>query len=230
MAWENALQERAAQEAGEAGLLLERQEGMLVLTDGTLKLAADLKSMVPRIKSKRFGQELLLKAVRIKGMSSQLQVVDATAGLGEDSLVMAAAGFDVVLFERDCVIAALLEDALRRAAHDDVLGPATARMHLRCEDSIEGLQSLDHAPDVVFLDPMFPAKQKQAKTNKKLQLFQKLESPCSDEESLMEAALAAHPRKMVVKRPLKGPALAGRRPSHAIEGKTIRYDCIVLPK
>ncbi|MFR7797411.1 MAG: class I SAM-dependent methyltransferase [Collinsella sp.] len=42
--------------------------------------------------------------------------IDATAGFGEDSLLLAAAGFTVDLYEQDCVIAALLKDALDRAA------------------------------------------------------------------------------------------------------------------
>lgn len=43
----------------------------------------------------------------------------------------------------------------------------------------------------------------------------------------MEAALAVHPRKIVVKRPPKASHLAGIKPSHALEGKAVRYDCIV---
>ena len=150
--------------------------------------------------------------------------------MGEDSLILAAAGFEVTLFERDPVIAALLADTMARAASDDILAPAIERMSLHCQDSIEGLQALDFEPDVVLLDPMFPAKQKNAKTKKKLQLFQKLESPCEDEQALMDAALAANPRKIVVKRPLKGPYLAERKPSYSLDGKTIRYDCIVIPR
>ena len=36
--------------------------------------------------------------------------------------------------------------------------------------------------------------------------------------------LAAGPRKVVVKRPLKGPALAGPAPSHVLRGKAVRFD------
>ena len=37
-------------------------------------------------------------------------------------------------------------------------------------------------------------------------------------------------RKVVVKRPVKGPHLAGVKPSYAIAGKAVRYDCIVPPR
>ena len=222
--------DEACAAADRAGLALQETENGLTLSDGQIELNGDFSQLVPRIKSGRFGQEQLVKAVRVKGHGGVLKVVDATAGLGEDSLILAAAGFDVTLFERDIVIASLLADTLQRAADDDILGPIVARMHLRCQDSIEGLRQLDFEPDVVLLDPMFPSKQKNAKTKKKLQLFQKLESPCIDETELLSAALDANPRKVVVKRPLKGPCLAGKKPSYSLEGKTIRYDCHVLPR
>ena len=43
----------------------------------------------------------------------------------------------------------------------------------------------------------------------------------------MRAALEARPRKIVVKRPLKGPHLAGIKPSHSLAGKVVRYDVVV---
>jgi 16S rRNA (guanine1516-N2)-methyltransferase len=44
----------------------------------------------------------------------------------------------------------------------------------------------------------------------------------------MDAARAAGPRRIVVKRPLKGPFLADVKPSYSLKGKAVRYDCIVL--
>ena len=168
-----------------------------------------------------------MRAARVKGAPQPLRAVDATAGLGEDALLLAAAGFEVTLVERDPVIAALLADALERAAADERLAPIAARMQLVCAESTAYLRSLGESPALVYLDPMFPAKGKAALTKKKLQLFQRLEAPCSEEEALMDAALACRPLRIVVKRPLKAPALAGRKPSHSVEGKTIRYDVIV---
>ena len=43
----------------------------------------------------------------------------------------------------------------------------------------------------------------------------------------MEAACAARPRKIVVKRPVKGPFLAEVKPSYQVVGKAVRYDVIV---
>ena len=66
--------------------------------------------------------------------------------------------------------------------------------------------------------------------NKKLQLIQKLEPPCSEETDLFDAALKVGPSRIIVKRPLKSECLAGREPSYTLKGKAIRYDCYVLYK
>ena len=99
-------------------------------SDGsTMELRADFGRMLPRLKQGRLQQELLVKAARTKGIESP-GAIDATAGFGEDSLLLAAAGFAVDLYEQDCVIAALLKDALDRAADDPALATAVARMRL----------------------------------------------------------------------------------------------------
>ncbi len=182
--------------------------------------------MLPRLRQDRLHRELLVRAARVRGADAPT-AVDATAGLGEDALLLAAAGFDVTLCERDPVIAALLRDALDRAVADERLAEIAARMTLMPGDAVVTLGALDVAPDVVFLDPMFPERRRRAATNKKLALFQQLESPCEDEATLMQAALAARPRKVVVKRPLKGPHLAGMKPSSSLAGKVVRYDVYV---
>jgi 16S rRNA (guanine1516-N2)-methyltransferase len=139
---------------------------------------------------------------------------------------MAAAGFAVTLYEADPVIAALLRDALRRAAGNPDLADVVSRMHLVEGDSIAAMRALTTSPDVVVLDPMFPERQKSAAVKKKFQLLHHLERPCADEEALLSAALATGARKVVIKRPVKGPHLAGAKPSYSIAGKAVRYDVI----
>ena len=221
-----------------AGLELTRTPEGLTLTDGTMELRADFTRLLPRLKQGRLQQELLVKAARTKGIEHPW-AIDATAGFGEDSLLLAAAGFTVDLYEQDCVIAALLQDALERAADDPALADAAARMRLHAgEDSIAGLHqtaaSIEQgelaAPDVVYLDPMFPERTKSAAVKKKFQLLHHLEQPCADEETLIQAASAVHPRKVVIKRPVKGPLLAGVRPSYQLAGKAVRYDVLVPPR
>ena len=202
-------------------------EGLELVGDGMV-LRADFARMLPRLRPDRLARELLVRAARVRGAESPT-VVDATAGLGEDSLLLAAAGFTVTMFERDSAIAALLRDALERAADEPQLAGIVERMTLVEGDSVAGLRELSVPPDVVFLDPMFPERTKSAAVKKKFQLLHHLERPCEDEEGLLDATLAVRPRKVVIKRPAKGPWLAGVKPSHSLAGKAVRYDVIVPP-
>lgn len=205
---------------------LVRDERGLALVGAGMELRGDFTRMLPRLRQGRLQQELLVKAARIKGATEPM-AIDCTAGLGEDSLLLAAAGFSVTMFERDATIAALLADALERAAADPRLAGIVSRMTLVAGDSLTGLAELDFEPDVVFLDPMFPARTKSAAVKKKFQLLHHLEQPCEEEDALVKAALAAHPRKVVIKRPAKGPHLAGMKPGYSIQGKAVRYDVLV---
>ena len=211
------------------GVALQRDCDGLALVGSGMVLRGDLTRMLPRLRPDRLGRELLVRAARMRGVEAPT-AVDATAGLGEDSLLLAAAGFRVTMFEKDPVIAALLRDSLERAAAVPELAGVVARMELVEGDSVEGLRSLRFSPDVVFLDPMFPGRTKSAAVKKKFQLLHRLERPCENEAELLEAALAAGPHKVVIKRPPKGPWLAGVKPSHSIAGKAVRYDVIVPPK
>lgn len=223
--------EEAMLAASAAGLELRRDDGGLALVGDGMVLRADLARLLPRLRPDRLGRELLVRAARVRGVPAPT-AVDATAGLGEDALLLAAVGFTVTLFEKDPVIAALLRDALERAAGEPQLAGIVSRMELVEGDSVAGLRALglrDHAPDVVFLDPMFPERTKSAAVKKKFQLLHHLERPCEDEARLLDAARAARPRKIVVKRPPKGPWLAGAKPSHSLAGKAVRYDVLVPP-
>lgn len=253
-------------------LVLHRTEQGLVLEKEKMSLRCDFLEMLPRIKPGKLQTELLVKAAKIKhkdplsdsGIQSKNNIeqskvtngrslpaipiaIDATAGLGQDSFLLAAAGFTVYMFEQDPIIAALLEDALDRAKSDPALANIIERMHLFTEDSISALQRLGTSlsrdeqipqtsdsqpylavkPDVIYLDPMFPERTKSAAVKKKFQLLHHLEHPCENEEELLSAAMNIRPRKIVVKRMAKGPFLAGKKPSYSIKGKSIRYDCYV---
>lgn len=221
------------------GLMLRKEPEGLTLCGNGLELRGDFTRMLPRLRQGNLQREFLVKASRIKGLGDRPFAVDATAGLGEDSILLAAAGYHVRMYEHNPVIAALLRDALCRAAEIPELKEYAARMELVEGDSTEALKEMAQAartdafsavPDLILLDPMFPARQKSALIGKKLQLLQKLEMPCASEEALLAAALGTGARRVIVKRPLKGPYLAGKKPDYAITGKAIRYDCFVIAR
>ena len=188
-----------------------------------LSYQGDFENMLHRVTNGRLQHEMLAKAVKTD--QENLKAIDATAGMGEDSLLLAACGYQVRLYEQNPVIAILLKDALRRAKKNTVLKDIVSRMQLVEGDSIEYLNKRLDPVDVIYLDPMFPGRQKSGLINKKLQLIQKLEPPCSEETALFDAAMAAQPSKIIVKRPLKSPYLDERVPSYSLKGKAIRYDC-----
>ena len=188
-----------------------------------LSYQGDFENMLHRVTNGRLQHEMLAKAVKTD--QENLKAIDATAGMGEDSLLLAACGYQVTLYEQNPVIAILLKDALRRAKKNTVLKDIVSRMQLVEGDSIEYLNKRLDPVDVIYLDPMFPGRQKSGLINKKLQLIQKLEPPCSKETALFDAAMAAQPSKIIVKRPLKSPYLDERVPSYSLKGKAIRYDC-----
>lgn len=205
---------------------LSMEEAGLTLVAGSVTLRGDFTRMLPRLRQGNLQRELLVRAAKIKSISGPMVAIDATAGLGEDSILLAAAGYRVHMFEQNPVIAALLRDALIRGAEVPELAGIIGRMELTEGDSITALGNLGESPDLILLDPMFPEKQKNSLTKKKLQLLQRLEGPCSEGESLLEAAIGAEPRRIIIKRPLKGEYLGGRKPNYSLRGKTIRYDCI----
>ncbi len=173
---------------------------------------------------RRGGQnELLGRAVGV-GKLDHLTVVDATAGLGGDSYVLADLGCNVISLERSKLIHALLEDGLRRGSVGDADRVRQACSRIR----LHGADALDYLPgqqvDVVYLDPMFPGGGKKARARKEMWLFQQLLEAQTDAEELLAAALASARYRVVVKRPLKAPPLSGHAPSSSIKGKAIRFD------
>lgn len=205
----------------------------LSLRQGDLSLRGDFTRLSSRLRKNNLLREFLVKGCHIKGNPHPV-VLDATAGLGEDSMILASAGFEVHLFEYNPVIGALLMDAMERGMSDPALAEGIGRMKAYIGDSRKGMEDpekyLGKVPDVILLDPMFPERQKSALVKKKFQLLQQLEAPCSQEEELLQSALRSGAQKILIKRPLKGPILAGKKPSYSLQGKAIRYDCIVLPK
>jgi 16S rRNA (guanine1516-N2)-methyltransferase len=172
--------------------------------------------------------QMIAKAVGI-AQGVRPRVLDCTAGLGKDAFVLASLGCQMTLIERQPLIAALLEDGLARARGDDETGPIVARMTLLTGNAIEHLRQWQgEPPQVIYLDPMFPHREKSALVKKEMRVFRPLVGDDLDAPALLEAALALATHRVVVKRPRKAPIIEGARPSHSLEGKSSRYD--IYPK
>lgn len=173
--------------------------------------------------------QLVAKAVGLQRSRAPLHVLDATAGLGQDAYVLAGLGCNVTLLERSPVIHALLADGLERAALDAGAGPLVARMQLQAGDSIAWMQErAGLLADVIYLDPMFPHRDKSARVKKEMELFRPIVGADDDAPQLLAAALEKARYRVVVKRPRKAPEVEGPAPSTQIEGKSSRYDVYAL--
>lgn len=172
--------------------------------------------------------QLIAKAVGIQP-GVRPEILDATAGLGRDAFVLAQLGCLVTLIERHPLIGALLADGLERARLDPEVGPIIQRMDLRLGNAIDLIKGWsDEPPQVIYLDPMFPHRDKSSLVKKEMRVFRPLVGADDDASQLLEAALELATHRVVVKRPRKAPCVGGKPPGYVLEGKSSRYD--VYPK
>ncbi|ABZ74788.1 protein of unknown function DUF548 [Shewanella halifaxensis HAW-EB4] len=159
-------------------------------------------------------------------------VVDGTAGLGRDAFVLASLGCKVIMVERHPIVAALLEDGLRRGYEDTEIGDwMRERMSLFHGSSIDSLADAPQASntevDVVYLDPMYPHREKSALVKKEMRVFQSLVGADLDADGLLAPAMALASKRVVVKRPDYADDLDGVKPSMVIATKKNRFDVYV---
>lgn len=168
---------------------------------------------------------MLRRAVGFKGRP--WQVADATAGLCRDAFLLAVAGCDVLAIERSPVIAALVKDGLDRArsADEQPVRDAVERIRFVVSDARNALA--DCRFDAVYLDPMFPARNKSALVKKEMRICRLVAGEDPDAGGLLDLARLAARSRVVVKRPIHAPPLAGQ-PAFTLPGRTIRYD-VYLP-
>lgn len=214
------------------------EQGLYLLADSSgLSLAkaghkgrvrVDFTDGVARHRRLFGGGELLSRAVQAK---SQPKVWDATGGLGRDAFVLASMGLDVVVFEQHPVVYALLADGLQRARDDEQTAAVVGHMQLR-PGSITSLVPLsaENRPDVVYLDPMYPHRQKSAAVKKEMAYFHDLVGLGDEqqEQQLLDVARQWATKRIVVKRPHNGVFLASAKPAFQYSGKTTRFD-VYLP-
>lgn len=176
------------------------------------------------------GQDIA-KAVGLKhGFTPH--VLDATAGLGRDAFVLASLGCRVTMMERMPIVAALLDDGLMRAQLNAEVSDIAQNMKLLHGSSINDM-SLADAVDVVYLDPMYPHREKSAAVKKEMRIFQSLVGEDLDADDLLSPALELAKYRVVVKRPSYAEPLNNVKPTTSIKMKKNRFDVYVkqaIPK
>lgn len=166
-------------------------------------------------------RQLLARACGI-GRAAPWRVLDATAGLGRDGLTLAALGATVTLVERQPMIAALLDDAHQQL--QQVNPTLAARIQVLQGDARPLLDRPGPAWDVIYLDPMYPHRNKAALPGKEMQFFREMTDGDPDADALLVPAIHKAGWRVVVKRPLAAPPLGGRAADQSLRGTQARFD------
>ncbi|MEE4297963.1 MAG: class I SAM-dependent methyltransferase [Pseudomonadales bacterium] len=222
--------------ATEPAFRLLRRDGVLeleALAEPALgRLAVDLAAgAVGWRGGARARQERLVRACRVlrAGDEPPRRVLDGTGGLGTDAWLLASAGAEVTVVEQHPVLRALLQDGLRRAA---VPTPEiAARVTLRAGDTRACVAAL--RPEVLYLDPMYAPRRKQALGDRRLRLVATLLAADAlrgdDAGGLVRAGLDAGVERVVLKCPLRARLDGLPSPNHTLAGRSTRFDVWVSP-
>lgn len=152
-------------------------------------------------------------------------MLDATGGLGGDAMVLASLGCQVTVCERHPLIALLLENGLEHARRQLAFAE---QIHLVKDSAFTYLAGIKDYPQVIYLDPMYPAKEKSALPRKEMQILEDLVGADADQSALFDLALSKAGERVVVKRPKSAPPFAA--PTHSFAGTTTRYDMYVTKR
>ena len=155
-------------------------------------------------------------------------ILDATAGFARDAFVYASLGSRVQLLERSPVVAALLEDGIRRAVmHEQyselLINGRFDLVHTNAIDFISALTEEDF-PDVIYIDPMYPKNNKSASVKKEMAVFRDIIGQDIDADELLAVSLKKAGKRVVVKRPDYAPWLNGLKPDVDISMSKHRFD------
>jgi 16S rRNA (guanine1516-N2)-methyltransferase len=155
-------------------------------------------------------------------------IVDATAGLGRDSFLLASLGAEVTLIERSKHLCKLLEEGIARACDAGYpFSDIMSRMTLIHGDARDMLPAL--APDVVLVDPMHPPRGNSALVKIEMRQLRDIVGADPDAFELMQVALTAAKKRVVLKWPLRADAIPYLKVfSHQILGKSTRFDVFMI--
>ncbi len=155
-------------------------------------------------------------------------IIDATAGLGRDSFLLASLGAQVTLIERSEKMHALLADGMERAAQEGgAFREIMDRMTLLKGDAKDLIPKLNC--DAILIDPMHPERKKSALVKQDLRQVREIVGTDEDAADLVRVALEHAQKRVVLKWPAKADPIEGVRAcTHQIRGKTTRYDVFML--
>lgn len=191
---------------------------LVLLMAGFNPLSADFSSNV-RDAQRRAGKNYGI--VRACKPVPGLKIIDATAGWGKDAAILASFGAQICMIERNPVMAALLEDAMTSMHVASSLSDLLILVQGDAKAYLNALKPCQF-PDVIYLDPMHPVREKSALVKKNMQVLQNMLGFDNDAIELLKLSLTRTKSKVVVKWPNRLKPLL--KPHYFIPGKTIRFD------
>lgn len=224
-------------------LLLDEKDKLSWLSEG-LSVAPEWDKLQRRVVSAGRKSELLLQAAKLTADS---QVIDATAGFGHDSLILASTGAQVIMLEQQPLMALLLLVEQLRMSTLPNWQKLMSRLQVINTDALTYFARFNNylgadneqAIDVIYLDPMFPEDSYQdsktgkgAKVGKHMQALHQLAHPptLDEEQQLLQSAQAVVSQngqkqgRVIVKRPQFAPLLADQQPSESWNNEAVRFD------
>jgi 16S rRNA (guanine1516-N2)-methyltransferase len=198
--------------------------GIMAKGEPDLFLPIDFQSAELQ-KRKRFfspKKEPLLKAIGKLGEKEY--ILDATAGLGRESFLLASSSYNVKAIEQSPYLYILLRLALSDLYEKLELPVEKQRLSFHFGDFFQYKDVFAQKPAVVYIDPMFPDSKKSAKVKKPMQVLQRMNLKAFGPEEYLEKALAMGAGKVVFKRPKEAPVLAPERMQEYYENETIRFE------
>ena len=176
-----------------------------------------------RLKYGKGRGQNLAKAVGMK-FNKNRNIIDATAGLGYDSFILASLGAKVTLIERSQKMHELLQNGINEGiSFGGEIEKIINRMELLFGDSKDILPKL--TPEVIMIDTMYKDRKKTALVKNNMRLVRDIVGPDSDYIELLKVALNYASNRVVLKQPrYADPIKEIRKYSHQILGKTVRYD------
>ena len=227
----------------QALLLLDNKNKLSIVIDG-LSVAPEWDKLQRRVVNAGRKTELLLQVVKITANS---QVIDATAGFGHDSLILASTGAQVTMLEQQPLMALLLFAEQQRMSKESNWQKLMARLTIINTDALKFFDSFkghsaaisDNNIDVIYLDPMFPEDSYQdsktgkgAKVNKQMQALHQLAAPptIEEEQLLLQSAQAIikannqQSGRVIIKRPAQAPLFANQAADESWCNAALRFD------
>jgi 16S rRNA (guanine1516-N2)-methyltransferase len=176
-----------------------------------------------RLKYGKGRGQNLAKAVGMK-FNKNRNIIDATAGLGYDSFILASLGAKVTLIERSQKMHELLQNGINEGiSFGGEIEKIINRMELLFGDSKDILPKL--TPEVIMIDTMYKERKKTALVKNNMRLVREIVGPDTDYIELLEVALNCAKNRVVLKQPRYAEPIKDiKKCSHQIIGKTIRYD------